>query len=112
MQRIPETRKRPVTAAAIEPTPDPETALTVTVTHGDLYAALITTGIAVPRRAPVPVLWGVLITTGPEGAHLTTYDYRTETRVRVGPPSTDTARVLVSHRLLLDIVRVLGRPSR
>lgn len=63
-----------------------------------------------PSRPPLPVLAGLLVDAGTNGLTLSSFDYEVSARVQVDAEVSDPGRVLVSGRLLADIVRSL--PTR
>ena len=72
---------------------------------------------SLPSRPPVPVLGGVLLSTGgdesgseTDGLTISGFDYEVSTQVGVSAEVADGGRVLVSGRLLADITRAL--PNR
>lgn len=65
---------------------------------------------ALPARPPVPVLGGVLIEASEDRVSLSTFDYETAAHVELGATVGEPGRVLVSCRLLADIVKSL--PAR
>ena len=65
---------------------------------------------SLPSRPPLPVLAGLLVEAGDTGLTLSSFDYEVSARVEVGAEVSDHGRVLVSGRLLAEIVRSL--PAR
>lgn len=72
----------------------------------DTFADAVTwTARSLPNRPSVPVLAGLLIETTPDGLTLSGFDYETSTRATLPAEISDEGRVLVSGRLLSDIVK-------
>ncbi len=64
-----------------------------------------------PSRPTVPVLAGVLLTGSDEGLTISGFDYEVSAEVRIPAEIASAGSVLVSGRLLSDIVRALpGKP--
>lgn len=74
----------------------------------DSFADAVTwTARSLPNRPSVPVLAGLLIETGPDGLTLSGFDYETSTRATLPAEVADDGKVLVSGRLLAEIVKAL-----
>lgn len=74
----------------------------------DVFAdAVAWTARSLPVRPSVPVLAGLLIETSTDGLTLSGFDYETSTRATIPADIADEGRVLVSGRLLADIVKSL-----
>ena len=77
----------------------------------DTFAdAVAWTARSLPTRPSVPVLAGLLIETTGDGLTLSGFDYETSTRATLPAEVADDGRVLVSGRLLAEIVKSL--PSK
>jgi DNA polymerase-3 subunit beta len=72
-----------------------------------LADAVAWTARSLPHRPSVPVLAGLLVETGPDGLTLSGFDYETSTRATLPAEVIDDGRVLVSGRLLAEIVKSL-----
>jgi len=74
----------------------------------DTFAdAVAWTARSLPNRPSVPVLAGLLIETSGEGLTLSGFDYETSTRATLPAEVSHDGRVLVSGRLLAEIVKSL-----
>ena len=74
----------------------------------DTFAdAVAWTARSLPNRPSVPVLAGLLIETADEGLTLSGFDYETSTRATLPAEVSADGRVLVSGRLLSEIVKSL-----
>ena len=74
----------------------------------DLFAdAVAWTARSLPNRPSVPVLAGLLIETSDDGLMLSGFDYETSTRATLPAEVSADGRVLVSGRLLSEIVKSL-----
>ncbi|MEV7940878.1 DNA polymerase III subunit beta [Kitasatospora sp. NPDC088264] len=72
--------------------------------HADVLAEAVTyTAKALPSRHPLPVMHGMLLTTGPEGLSLSASDGEVYTTSTVAAEIADGGQVLISGRLLNDI---------
>ncbi len=74
----------------------------------DIFAdAVAWTARSLPNRPSVPVLAGLLIETADDGLTLSGFDYETSTRATLPAEVSADGRVLVSGRLLAEIVKSL-----
>ncbi|HWV25794.1 MAG TPA: DNA polymerase III subunit beta [Aeromicrobium sp.] len=74
----------------------------------DVFAdAVAWTARSLPNRPSVPVLAGLLIETADDGLTLSGFDYETSTRATLPAEVSADGRVLVSGRLLSEIVKSL-----
>jgi DNA polymerase-3 subunit beta len=74
----------------------------------DTFAdAVAWTARSLPNRPSVPVLAGLLIESSGDGLTLSGFDYETSTRATLPAEVADEGRVLVSGRLLSEIVKSL-----
>jgi DNA polymerase-3 subunit beta len=74
----------------------------------DTFAdAVAWTARSLPNRPSVPVLAGLLIESAGDGLTLSGFDYETSTRATLPAEVADEGRVLVSGRLLSEIVKSL-----
>jgi len=74
----------------------------------DIFAdAVAWTARSLPNRPSVPVLAGLLIETSQDGLTLSGFDYETSTRATLPAEVSADGRVLVSGRLLSEIVKSL-----
>ncbi|MFF2819622.1 DNA polymerase III subunit beta [Kitasatospora cineracea] len=64
---------------------------------------------ALPTRPPVPVLAGILLATGPNGLHLSAFDYESCATTSAVAEIADDGSALVSGRLLGDIAKALSK---
>ncbi|MFJ2407045.1 DNA polymerase III subunit beta [Streptomyces xanthochromogenes] len=64
---------------------------------------------AIPARPPVPVLAGILLAATKDGLTASGFDYYVSTRATEAADIDKAGRVLVSGRLLADIVRALPK---
>lgn len=89
---------------------------TTTLGHTDLKFRLVREDFAdavawvariLPSRPTVPVLSGVLLTGSDEGLTISGYDYEVSAECRVAAEIASPGSVLVSGRLLSDIVKAL-----
>jgi DNA polymerase-3 subunit beta len=80
-----------------------------TVERDALAEAVTWTARALPARPVVPVLNGLLLSTGQEAGFLTLscFDYEVSARVRVRAEVAEPGSVLVPGRLLVEIIRAL-----
>ncbi|MER8103858.1 DNA polymerase III subunit beta [Kitasatospora sp. NPDC094016] len=76
---------------------------------GVLAEAVAHVARALPTRAPVPVLAGILLTTGPDGLSLAAYDYESVATCRLTAEIADDGTVLVPGRLLTEIAKALPK---
>ncbi len=79
------------------------------VARDELADAVAWVARSLPSRPPVPVLGGVLLSTGSAGDGVTVsgFDYEVSAQVGVSAEVAEEGRVLVSGRLLADITRAL-----
>ncbi|TXL57404.1 DNA polymerase III subunit beta [Aeromicrobium terrae] len=74
----------------------------------DTFAdAVAWTARSLPNRPSVPVLAGLMIETSSDGLTLSGFDYDTSTRATLPAEVADDGKVLVSGRLLSEIVKAL-----
>ncbi|MGB9012369.1 MAG: DNA polymerase III subunit beta, partial [Aeromicrobium sp.] len=74
----------------------------------DTFAdAVAWTARSLPNRPSVPVLAGLLIESSADGLTLSGFDYETSTRATLPAEVSAEGRVLVSGRLLAEIVKSL-----
>ena len=83
----------------------------LTIDRAVLAEAVTWTARALPSRSPVPVLTGLLLQAEADGIlRVSSFDYEISARTEVAAEVADAGTVLVSGKLLADIVRSL--PSR
>jgi DNA polymerase-3 subunit beta len=78
-----------------------------TVERSDLADALALVGRAVPSRPQSPALGGILIEVGPAGAEVMATDGDLAMRVPLPSQAAQPGRVLVTAKLLTDVVKTL-----
>lgn len=64
-----------------------------------------------PQRPPAPILTGVKITSHDGHVTAETYDYTTHTKARLTPETSTNGTVIVSGRLLAEIIRSLPKKT-
>ncbi|MBF8187356.1 DNA polymerase III subunit beta [Nonomuraea sp. K274] len=81
-----------------------------TIMAGELADAVGWASHALPKRAPVPVLGGILIEAGDDGVELSAYDYDTSRRIAVELDAPAVAgRVLLPGRTLCEVVKAFPK---
>lgn len=76
-------------------------------TGSDLHGAVSWASRVTPTRSVTPVLAGVLLDTEDDQVTVSGYDYETAATARIGATVDEPGRVLVSGRLLADIVKTI-----